>query len=761
MAGFNIKDIKITSKVEKELPQLLTGEYTSGIPKDSKLQKTAEVEGDEYIKYPEGNIQKAVGPSHEKGGIDMAMPDGTEVISKTTKLTKEDVKYITSKYDIDISTKDSYASAIDKYTKSIGLKKLNDEQADIIATLKKQMENKAMDRETKTLNTDYLSNKIYDTEAKKAPLEAQRKQFFDLTFRLQEEKKPNPAQGEQSFKYGGISGESFKAMCDKHGLTEEQGRAILGETKKFDGGGVMFNTLKDNMSENRSKWTEDVFKNEIAQQSKLGRLTADEQTQLQDLWKATPVVAKTTPSKLTGTYETNVFSTVNPNRESQTFGDKTYGQEKEPLKIIENLYKNFPDIVSDPTVFGKNIDLETLKTTGVAKWKDKEPSMKGQQANILALQTKVNDRMKASANHIINNPGKFDQATFDKAKTYIEKETFTGKKIKGTSVEQRVRSYDQLLGDFTSGRYALKMDVVTPEESKLLQTKGKYTLNQLSDDDIKGLSEGSQERINRLKTGLDPNADYSINTYTPEKIIEPKKEPEKAPIVPPTPGPITDQGIQIPKRRFPQMFFHPDQTALPPESQTPELLVQNRFQRIDPVRIGIENNLQAINKSQQFASQQLDALPPSQRTAGIATILGATQEAENQAAFGANTANAQNMIAAEQFNIGQSDKENIMQGQNMLNFEQRTLKAKDQTNQDLRNYLNYNHNVAMQNFKDDQQLNLMNTLFPDYQADFYGNVQYDPSTAFAVQDQDQRNQYINMVKGQNPITATDAPTIIT
>jgi hypothetical protein len=756
MAGFNIKDIKITSKVEKELPKLLTGEYTTGIPKDSKLTKTAEIEGDEYVKYPEGNIQKAIGPSHEKGGIDMAMPDGTEVISKTTKLTKEDVKYITSQYDIDISTKDSYASVIDKYTKSIGLKKLNDEQADIIATLKKQMENKAMDKETKTLNTDYLSNKIYDTEAKKAPLEAQRKQFFDLAFKLQEEKKPNPAQGEQSFKYGGISGEAFKAMCDKHGLTEEQGRAILGETTRFDVGGTYEEASKNIAAGSFEKASVNKDLNDLYNS---GRISATQFSELSDKARGVnPTATKKAPSKLTGTYETNVFSTVNPNRESQVFGDKTYGQEKDPLKIVENLYKNFPDIVSDPSVFGNKIDVDTLKKTGVAKWKGTEPSMKGQQENILALQTKVNDRMKASANHILNNTDKFDKATIDKAKTYLDKETFTGKKIKGTPVEQRVRSYDQLLGDFTSGRYALKMDVITPEESKLLQTKGKYTLNQLSDEDIKGLTPSSQERIARLKEGLDKNADYSLSTYTPEAAVEAPPVDGKAK-VPPGGTPIKSFEIPQLKPRYPQLFMHPDQTALPPSGQSPELLVQNRLQRIDPVRIGIENNLQAINKSQQFASEQLSALPPSQRAATMVTIAAASQEAENQAALGANMANAQNIANAEQFNIGQSDKENLLQGQNMLNFEQRTLAGKDKTELDLRRYLNYNHNVAMQNYKDDQKLNLMNSLFPDYQMDPYGRVNYDPSMAFSVQDQDQRNQYMNFMKGPNPITATDAQTL--
>lgn len=748
MAGFNIKDIKVTSKApEKDLPKILTGEYTKGIPKDSDLQKTAEIEGGEYVKYPEGDIQKAIGPSHEKGGIDMAMPDGTEVISKTTKLTKEDVKILSSKYEIDLSTKDTYATAIDKYTKSIGLKKINDEQEDIIAQLKKQMEKKAVDKDTKSLNTDYLSNKIYDTEAKKAPLEAKRKEFFDLTFKLQEDKKPKKEVPTESFKYGGISGDRFKALCEKHGMTEAEGRAMLGETQSFSVGGTYEEALKNITA---GSFEKDKVRQDLNDLYNSGKISALQFSDLSDKVKGIdPTVTTSKPSKLTGTYETNAFSGVNPTREPQTFGDKTYGQEKDPLKIIENLYKNFPDIVTDPTVFGDKIDVEALKRTGVAKWKGEEPSMKGQQQNILTLQKKVNDRMKASANHILSNPDKFDNASIEKAKTYLEKETFSGDKQKNFTVEQKVRSYDQLLGDFTSGRYALKMDVVTPEESKLLQGKGKFTLNQLTDEDLAGLSADSQARIKQLKTGLDKNADYSLSTYNPTKV-EPTKESAKTP----EGRVITDQVGALPKKRYPQMFAHPDQSVLPPSSQTPELLVQNRFQRIDPVRVGIENNLQAINKSQQFASQQLDAMPPSQRAAALTTILGTTQEAENQAIFGANTQNANNIINAEQFNIGQSDKENVTQGNNMLNFEQRTLMGKANTEADLRNFLTYHHNTALANFQNDQRLNLMNSLFPDYQIDPFGMVHYDPSMPNQIQNTDEQNRYIQAMT-QRPVTSTD------
>lgn len=742
MAGFNIKDIKVTSKVEKNLPKLLTGEYTTGIPKDSKLQKTAEIEGDEYVKYPEGNIQKAIGPSHEKGGIDMAMPDGTEVISKTTKLTKEDVEYITSKYDIDLSTKDSYASAIDKYTKSIGLKKLNDEQADIIATLKKQMENKAMDRETKTLNTDYLSNKIYDTEAKKAPLEAKRKEFFDLTFKLQEDKKPNSAAGEQTFKYGGISEESFKAMCAKHGLTEEQGKAILGETKKFADGGKMFDTFKNNIVEYKSNWSDQEFKDAISEQIKSGNLTTEDQTQLQNLWKATPKT--NTDSSFIGDWGNLTGAELDQAKKEWNNNPKAYRAYKLAEKKFSDpafqdaYFKKFQEIANDEKYYKtKNKEKYKKELTSISQKEavDQLLAFEKRNAQLEAFGYEPKQDQQTAKGQVVN---KNALDIIAKTNGVLKPEDFQ----KGYIGQAGYLAYNNLVGG----------DSKTNKTYKALATGQKdepFGGGQISAIDNANTDTTLSQRLN------------VVEPTEPEKAIEPGKEPETNKEKAIDEGtPIKPFDVPQLKPRYPQMFFHPDQTALPPEGQTPELLVQNRLQRIDPVRIGIESELQAMNKAQQFASQQLDALPPSQRTAGIITALAATQEAEGQAILGANRTNAQNIINAEQFNIGQSDKENLLQGQNMLNFEQRTLQGKAQTDLDLRRYLNYNHNVAMQNYKDDQKLNLMNSLFPDYQVDFYGNVQYDPSMAFSVKDQDQRNQYMNFMKGPNPITATDAQTLI-
>ena len=725
MAGFNIKDIKVTSKSpEKDLPKILTGEYTKGIPKDSDLEKTAEIEGGEYVKYPEGDIQKAIGPSHEKGGIDMAMPDGTEVISKTTKLTKEDVKILSSKYEIDLSTKDTYATAIDKYTKSIGLKKINDEQEDIIAQLKKQMEKKAVDKDTKSLNTDYLSNKIYDTEAKKAPLEAKRKEFFDLTFKLQEDKKPKKEVPTESFKYGGISGDRFKALCEKHGMTEAEGRAMLGETQSFSVGGTYEEALKNITA---GSFEKDKVRQDLNDLYNSGKITALQFSDLSDKVKGIdPVTSSaTTEPSWGGLTGTELEQTKKEwNNDASAYAAYKLAEKKLSDPDFKRAYFNkFKEIVNDDVNYKtKNKDTYKKDLTSLSEEQAVQEllAFEKRNAQLKAFGLKEGVDQQIAPGQTVN---KNALDIISKSNGILKPEDFS----KGYRGQAGYIAYDKLVnGDRAKGK--------TYKSSQTGQSD--EPLGDISSIDNANTDTTLFQRMNVVEA--------------PAAKVEPAKEPAKTPE-----GKVTtDQVGALPKKRYPQMFAHPDQSVLPPSSQTPELLVQNRFQRIDPVRIGIENDLQAINKSEQFAAQQLDALPPSQRAAALAVALGTTQESENKLILGTNIQNANNIIAAEQFNIGQSDKENIAQGNNMLNFEQRTLVGKANTERELRDYLTYNHNTALANFQNDQRLNLMNSLFPDYQIDFMGNVNYDPSMTNQIQNTDEQNRYIAM-SSQRPITTTD------
>lgn len=683
--GFDISKIK-TAGQPISTEQALTGEYMTEQPVNAPAN--AEIEKNEYVKDPSGAISKAEGEKHEKGGIKVNLEDGTEILSDSLKLSSANVKYLSRVFDIDLSTKDTYAKAVDKYTKKIGLAKLNSEQEDLFATMKKEIEKVATDPNTKKLNNDYLSAKIYEVEKKKEPLKQERKRFFDYLFDLQEASKPEEATN-QHFKYGGVSKEEFEGMLQKHGISYEEGIKMLGKMPKYKDGDKV---------------------------------------------------------KLRGTYSDNEYK--GEERVYQKANKTNYGTEKDPQTILTNLYKNFPDIISDEEVFGKYLDKDAL-AKGEIKFKEGIPLNQEQKA-VLAFQEKADKRMRASANDIIKNESEFDEATVKKAKEYLTNETFVLDKTKAKTPEEKIRLYDKKMGNFTSGRYSLKLDLVTPEESKILQSKGIYTANQITPEVLAGLSIDSQERVNKLKKIKGVDSDYHINTYTPEAAKE----------APKTGGaePITNKVNPYVRPKNPKFFFQPDQFVLPPNAQSPETMVQNRFGRVDPIRIGIENNLQAQANVRQETSKQLESLPPSQRAAALANILATSGEQENQAIFQTNVANAQNISNAEQFNIGQSDREDIARSQNVLGYEQRALTAQDKTRQDLRNYLDFQSNKSVNNFQNQQRLNLINGMFPDFELDNYGMaVNYDPSRQWSVEDRDKALR-MNMPAYTSPVATNNQNT---
>ena len=65
----------------KLLGKKATGGRVSGIP--------VEVEGDEVGETPDGQLLDFNGPSHENGGIETTLPEGTEIYSKRIKIGGE------------------------------------------------------------------------------------------------------------------------------------------------------------------------------------------------------------------------------------------------------------------------------------------------------------------------------------------------------------------------------------------------------------------------------------------------------------------------------------------------------------------------------------------------------------------------------------------------------------------------------------------------------------------------------------------------
>lgn len=213
-----------------QIEKALTGEYLFGMDKENPMvEPNAEIEKNEFVRHPSGEIQQAEGKTHEQGGIDVNLEDGTKILSDHLKLGGTNAKYFRDKFDLELKAADTYATILDKFNRKSGLKKIVEEQEDLVKQIDKQQKN-TEDEESFGLNMQFLSGKMKDLEDKKKPLEEARKILFDEVYKAQEQSKPKEERDESVFQDGGY----VNFLAEKYGITPDRANELLAE---FQNGG--------------------------------------------------------------------------------------------------------------------------------------------------------------------------------------------------------------------------------------------------------------------------------------------------------------------------------------------------------------------------------------------------------------------------------------------------------------------------------------------------------------------------------------------
>lgn len=679
--GFDINKIKVK---ESDKMKALTGEYTFGLPPASKTEPNAEVENNEYIKYPDQGVVQAKGVRHEKGGIKVNLPDDTEILSDTLKLTAKQARDVRSQFGIEVSIRDTYSGALEKYTKKLGLKRLNDDQEEVFKVIKKQQENKDIKSSTLQLNNEYLSTKVYDIEQKKKPLEEKRKKLFDSLFAQQESTKKPDSKDQTTMRFGG----GFEKFANKHGFSVEEASRILAREGKtipmFPEGGKKRRKIA------KQTITDDEF----------NKVDANG-VSLSDKWN----------------------------------GDKTAYEEFLTAKkgITDNkdlrasLYKNYQSVIEDEQAYtGKNKKLKE----GYSK--PLKSLTEDQVLEQLIAQEERNARLSA---HKLD--AKETEQSVAKGQTTNQKTLDKISKTKGLQDLDFSKGY-QGQAAYIAYNKTMQQDPKYKDWASIDQT-GK------SDETIFGLK-GTISGIDNYNTNTtlgerlgymgEPIPDCPCGEDANGECLPCEKKEEGKPKEEPKKEPIKDE-VVVPRQKGNQMFYTPDRFVLPPDAQAPETMVNTRLSRLDPIRAGIEDNLTSSAANRQFGVSQAKDLPSNLRVGLISQLTANAGNEENKAILATNQINTQNQANTDQYNAGQRDRENIALGTNLLSFEGRSLMGKDKTDQNLRNYINFKENEAMNNFGVQQRLNTMNKLFPDYSIDSYGmGVGFDPSVNNQIQNND-------------------------
>jgi hypothetical protein len=694
MKGFDIDKIEEIDNGGKTQEQLLTGEYLTQVNPKSGMQPNAEVEGEEYVQFPDKETQKVAGPTHEQGGVPVVLPDETKILSKTLKLTKQQAKSLSSLFDVEVTEKDSYASALDKYTKKIGLTKLNQEQEEVFSTLKKQAEKKDINIKTQKINQDFLSKKIHGIEQRKQPLEQERAKMFDVLFEAQEKTKAESGDQEAMFRYGGIQKSNFEATAKKLGLDPTQAAMMLRSKREanlnfYEKGGQTGDKPSIFVSDQSAIFT--GAKLDDSQKEKLIAYYEKHNKELAAFLKEDPkrwnsfVFNRGLVEDLNNT-DVNSIKTgkqgLDRNKnflpKAGTYGDMTQG--RVDGFTLKDYYeattgKNFADIT--------------------------RPEVK-------QLQEQYNRDIQSrrSINYYSGVAGSTGTAPVS----------------------------DELFGNRTASYVRENVTVKGKKEGTIdvdALIRGKYTDDELNDilkdyglkaSDLADFKNSAVKYIT-----ISPDAPQDIKDI---KVPPPTTEGPADPLA--TGTPIEDRVGQAPGREYPRLFYTPDQSVLPPTPPEAHLKANNRLQRIDPVRIGIEQTIQETANQRNFVADQIQNLPESQRAAVLANLMATSQNTISQAATQANVVNAQNESQAELFNIQQAGQEGMMETNNALDFERRQFTAKAKADEQLRNYYDYNRKVNVTNFQNMQKLNLLDSLFPDFDLDFFGaSVNYNPKSEWA------------------------------
>jgi hypothetical protein len=693
--GINISDIEETRSKDVKPSKLLTGEYIKELDPKSPIEPDAELEKDEYLKFPTGEVQKVVGETHEKGGVKMAIPDGTKIMSDHLTLTKDMAGTLKKQYGLNVSTKVTFAEVLDKYTREIGLAKLNQEQEDVFETLEKELK-RDIDKNTSLQNKQYLAQKIKSIEDKKIPLEEKRKVFFEQLFEMQETiPKPSDNEDEPSYKYGGISDSNFRAVAQKYNMTPEQ------LTQVFKRGGVKLGIPKyENGDEKKPK---SIF------------VQSDEESR---------VVTGDTLTKEQKEELLKYYRKHNP----QEFSDL-----KSAKKKWENVVVN-KGLIEDLDEFG----FDKIETGHQGK--DKNKILRGAPTYGGMTPRRVENFTLREYYEATTGKDFYDASPEDIRKLQEQYDEDLRNSKLGTGYKSGVKGdvADSYFGNRTSSYLRYKTGVKGTKEGRIdvdrLFGKTKEEINKeleeygLTYEDIKPYQNSAYKYVD-----ITPPGEETIED-DPEE--EPEVDDKGTPIVDLTKRPRTPSG--------PRGFFMPDQSVLPPSSQVGHLMSDIRLDQIDPIQIGIENNLQEINEQRNFVAKSVNNLPPSQRAAIMANLLATSQKSTNQAITSANVTNAQNQSQAELFNIGQFGQEEQFRANNALSFEQRQLSAKAKTEEEIRNYYDFNRKVALGNLQNQQKLNLLNSLFPDYNLDYFGaTVDVDPNSSPEIRNR-KAELFLNM-----------------
>lgn len=674
----------------------MTGEYIYPLPKSMEDNANVEIEKGEYALVPDVvGPMEAKGEKHSKGGTPVNLPEAY-IISDYRKIPEEFASAVRSTYGIKATSKDSYASLVDKYKKKIGLKEAYEEQEKVIKRLEKA--ERIKDSNTAELNKSILSKYINENQKKIDELEADLRDFADVVYKRQEDDKI-AEERRFFFREGGpIDKKTVKDTAKKLGVDEEEARKML------------FDSYKKQTKMPNGGDTE------------LARRRAEAMRRYFDRQLTMGVVDVAGREDIL-----NPNSDVNANQGLQHAGRYGYG------RLNENAVRNLLDV----NRYARGLNQNGNFTDNVREFQTD-------------YQRRLNDI------YALADAGLFSNA--DAARDFVTSYNFYGEDSTGNSSGQRPTSgptsdfgsfkIDDMFGQTTATRGFISMDVLTPDELKKLNDADikNYVDIRNNPDRVKELlGENSAawkafEQMNKDKDFSD--FDFVLGSYNP---TQPAPAPQQVDVPEydtsvgddvQLPGPVDVMGSGNTNDNMTITTGGRGRTVQPSGLIFPEILRDRQSgivteglerhytPRVDPV---LRSADQYINELNRATSSQLDAMgdvPDSQRAAIMANM---------NAIAGSNIAryinevdlyNAQQRNEADRFNqtaYARTVDQNIAERQR---YQESTLRAMAISDENRARYLDNLNQEAMQKFNTLTSINTLRSLAPNMRVLPNGQIVY-------------------------------------
>lgn len=673
----------------------LTGEYIYPLPKSMEDNANVEIEKGEYVLTPDDvGPMESKGDRHEDGGTPVDLPEA-HIISDYRTIDDDFASYVRENYGIRATEKDTYATLLDRYKKKIGLSEKYDDQERVFKRLEKNKDVK--DKNTSELNKSILSKYVNDNQKEIDELEVQFRSFADIVYNKQEESK-----------------------------RQEKIDAFFRDGGKVDLSAVRKQAKALNVSESDAKnWIYDEYVKRVRKMAEGGP------TKEQIEWgkKVQQLLMKQFGRALNMSIVDvadreqilNPDSGVNSNQNLQHRSSSGYGRVNN--KAISNLL----DI---------NRWANKYNTDGDFNTEGFQTGYNSQLNNLWAL---------AESGAIANA---------EKAKKFRDEYGFwgedAGKYDQGSKSAYNSFAVDDKFGQTTATRSFYGLDVVTPEQKRLLNEKGiKNYVDLFGDksDAAKKILSADYNKFAALKdSGLMSETDFVLEAVNPaSKPIE--AEPIGTGAKSPNPGspgrievkkenPVIDTTVETEAEEeddtngrkgvspalsgpiFPEMLRMLD-TGLEIEG-----LERHQAPRIDPV---LQSADQYINELNRATSAQLDAVgdvPDSQRSAILANMNAIAGSNIAKYINEVNFNNARQINEADRFNemaYVQTDDKNIAERQR---YESGLLKAMAIRDENLARYYDSINSEIQNKFNVRTSLNTIASIAPNMRMLPSGQIIY-------------------------------------